>query len=133
MDLEIAKLIDAEAFEMGPGYWGRQPRRDAAFETAETIKGMTMPTDRVRFKLSDVDKNHAANARAAKRAFGLTLTEAYNAVRTEQVIICRPCQFARFLIWRSEEVDGNRFKQLEAELLPPLHLDYVLDVTRNAA
>ncbi|TIW53835.1 MAG: hypothetical protein E5V54_24035 [Mesorhizobium sp.] len=93
---------------------------------------MTMSTDRVRFKLSDVDKNHAANARAAQKAFGLTCSEAYNAVRTEQVVICRPDQFARFLIWRSEEVDGNRFKQLEAELLPPLHMDVTLDVTRNS-
>ncbi|TPL66592.1 hypothetical protein [Mesorhizobium sp. B2-4-1] len=89
--------------------------------------------DRVRFTLSDIDKNHAANARAAQKAFGLTCSEAYNAVRTEQTIICRPSQFARFLIWRSEEVDGNRFKQLNAELLPALHLDVVLDVTRNVA
>ncbi|RWP44320.1 MAG: hypothetical protein EOR04_05200 [Mesorhizobium sp.] len=89
--------------------------------------------DRVRFQLSDIDKNHAANARAAQRAFGLTCSQAYHAVRTEQTIICRPSQFARFLIWRSQEVDGNRFKQLNAELLPAEHHDHTLDVTRNAA
>ncbi|RWN60191.1 hypothetical protein [Mesorhizobium sp.] len=86
--------------------------------------------DRVRFTLSDIDKNHAAIARAAQRAFGLTCSQAYHAVRTEQTIICRPSQFARFLIYR-EELTGRRY--LKAELLPAEHHDPILDVTRNAA
>ncbi|MES0188967.1 hypothetical protein NKK48_30350 [Mesorhizobium sp. C386A] len=51
----------------------------------------------------------------------------------QQTIICRPSQFARFLIWRSADVDGNRFKQLNAELIPGEIHDHTLDVTRNAA
>ncbi|RWM32611.1 MAG: hypothetical protein EOR77_21515 [Mesorhizobium sp.] len=80
-----------------------------------------MNRDRVRFTLP----NDGANtARAAQRAFGLTCSQAYHAVHVKQTIICRPSQFARFLIYRG-------FNQFNAELLPAEHHDHTLDVTRN--
>lgn len=86
-----------------------------------------MSRDRVRFIIPNDGPN---TARAAQRAFGLTCSQAYNAVRTEQTIICRPSQFARFLIYRG---GAHNFKQLNVELIPAPYMDPFLDVTRNAA
>lgn len=82
-----------------------------------------MSQDRVRFRLS----GDTVNARAAQRAFGLTCSHAYHAVCTKQTIICRPDQFARFIIYRG----SGTTEQFHAKLIPaPEHCD-TLDVTRN--
>ncbi|RUU78228.1 hypothetical protein [Mesorhizobium sp. M7A.F.Ca.MR.362.00.0.0] len=89
--------------------------------------------DRVRFTLDDSDANRAATSRAAQKAFGMSFPLAYEALRVQKTIICRPSQFARFLIYRSKEVSNNGFKQFNAELVPAPEHEMVLDVTRNAA
>jgi len=85
---------------------------------------MTASHDRVRFKFKDNPMNQRSTCEAAVRAFGLTPAEAQKAWDYEDTIICRPSQFARFLIYRSETCVNNAFAQFdfaqfEAELFTP--------------
>ena len=95
---------------------------------------MSMSKDRVHFLLRDNQCNHSATAQAAARAFGMPLQQANSALKACQPvrIVCRPSQFARFLIYRSQGVSNNAFSQFEAELHPS-HCDSVVDVSRNPA
>ncbi|TIM06755.1 hypothetical protein [Mesorhizobium sp.] len=58
--------------------------------------------DRVRFTMKDSDCNRAATSRAAQKAFGMTFSQAHEALRVGKTIICRLSQFARFLIYRAD-------------------------------
>jgi hypothetical protein len=84
-----------------------------------------MSRDRVKFKL---DFNHVdgATRRAFNRAFGMRAPPATGPYRSGrpalpnvQEIICRPSQFARFLIYRRMNGGQNMFRILEAELFTP--------------
>lgn len=97
---------------------------------------MSMSKDRVHFLLKDNQKNAHATAKAAERAFGIPYAKANAALNGSQYkpmkIICRPSQFARFMIYRSQEVTCNTFSQFQAELLPQ-HCDETVDVSSNPA
>ncbi len=68
---------------------------------------------------------------AAIRAFGMSLIQ-FDAWKNDGLIQirCRPSQFARFLIYRAENISCNRFKELEAKLVPGPELS-VVDVTKQ--
>ncbi|ADD21643.1 hypothetical protein [Caulobacter phage Cd1] len=99
---------------------------------------MTMSKDRVHFFLpgqhaNDGDSRTVAVDRAAVEAFGLPLSHA-KAIRKRRVeIVCRPSQFARFLIFRNVYGGVNDFKGLEAKLVTPPAPPEQVDVSRNPA
>jgi hypothetical protein len=92
---------------------------------------MSMSKDRVRFKFTDNQNNKDACIQAAVRAFGMERHEACSAFNTYRVIVCRPSQFARFIIYRSEMVSNNAFAQFGAELFTPEPPQTVIDVSVN--
>ena len=95
---------------------------------------MAMSKDRVHFEMRDNSCNHAATSRAAARAFGMPVHEAKRMLERADyapcVIVCRPSQFARFMIYRSEEVRSNTFAQFKAELKDAESVER-LDVSGN--
>ena len=91
---------------------------------------MSMSKDRVRFILTDNRRNKDACVKAAQRAFGMDLYAARAAFDNEATIICRPSQFARFVIYRSQDVTCNAFQQFKAELFMPEDACQ-LDVSKN--
>lgn len=88
--------------------------------------------DRVRFKFKDSENQRDACLGAATRAFGISMNRAQSLWRQEGVIVCRPSQFARFMIYRSEVAACNRFAQFDAELFTPCQ-DKIEDVSSNPA
>lgn len=92
---------------------------------------MSMSKDRVKFRLSDTLSQKDANVIAAARAFNISPDAAEHLFNVTGTIVCRPSQFARFLIYRSEMVKGNRFHQLNAELFTPAPARNEVDVSRN--
>lgn len=86
-----------------------------------------MSKDRVRFFMTDNDDNKHGTLHAAGRAFSTTR------YLWHKTIVCRPSQFARFLIYRSERVGNNRFVQFGAELFTPKIEDRVVDVSKELA
>jgi hypothetical protein len=91
---------------------------------------MSMSRDRVRFVL-DVSNACAATRKAFQRAFGQSLSWTPGACVSVKTIICRPSQFARFLIYRNEEGGRNGFKMLEATLFTPTMSNLPIDVSKN--
>ncbi len=78
-----------------------------------------MSHDRVRFYLGYRQCNNSKIADILYRAFGIDATEfagifrrGYSDPDGGQVIVCRPSQFARFLIYRNEAGMTNGFKNL---------------------
>ncbi|PBB52541.1 MULTISPECIES: hypothetical protein [Mesorhizobium] len=61
----------------------------------------------------------------------MTFSQAYDALRVGKTIICRPSQFARFLIYRADEA-STRFRQFDAELIPAARHDLIIDVSEAA-
>lgn len=94
--------------------------------------GHKMSTDRVRFKLTDNRCNTSATCAAAAKAFGLHACEAARMFEDEAWVICRPSQFARFIIYRSESIDNNAYRQFNATLFTP-HEPTGRDVSKNPA
>lgn len=90
---------------------------------------MAMSKDRVEFDLNDYESNFKATVDAAVRAFAMTPQQANHAVRNGKRIRCRPSQFARFLIYRSENVSVNRFGCLNAKLVPAVDHEEIIDVS----
>lgn len=95
-----------------------------------------MSKDRVRFYLIDHSRHtlvqkQAQNVAAAK-AFKLSPAVTEAAARQRIPIICRPSQFARFLIYRGMEGGQNLIKALEPELFVPGEPP-VYDVSKNPA
>ena len=94
---------------------------------------MSMSRDRVRFTLSvpvgssSTGVEAASIQRAACEAFGVSRT--LFPAGSSRVIVCRPSQFARFLILWNKYGAINSFKELEAELIPA-NTD-VFDVSRH--
>lgn len=95
-----------------------------------------MSKDRVRFYLIDhsshTNTQRLAQNIASQKAFKLSphITEA--AARKRVPIICRPSQFARFLIYRGEAGGQNLIKALEPVLYTP-DQPLVHDVSGNPA
>ncbi len=88
--------------------------------------------DYVEFYLSgDTDNNRNHVVCSAQRAFGITRSQAQNIWVSGEKIICRPDQFARFLIYRAEGVAINQFASLKARLLPSKPQSRSLDVRAN--
>ena len=99
---------------------------------------MSMSRDRVRFKLGGramwmvADRGILSiDLRAAQRAFNLSPESVHN--YDQITIICRPSQFARFLIYRNEMGSRNDFKDLEAILVDAPREERVIDVSKEPA
>lgn len=90
---------------------------DAEREESE----MSMSRDRVRFRLTENMLTHSKMPEVLRRAFGVTADEVrrLREGRRGVVIVCRPSQFARFLIYRNEAGIHNQFLALG----PPELLD----------
>jgi hypothetical protein len=91
---------------------------------------MSMSTDRVRFKIDPYSMS-SETKRAWTRAFGCAPPAPSVNFPSHRTIICRPSQFARFLIYRNDEGGRNGFKELEPELFTPEEVT-VIDVSRYA-
>ena len=87
-----------------------------------------MPTskERVRFILTSNMLHKQGMNVVLSRAFNITVLTAetylsYDPVHADKIltIICRPSQFARFLIYRSEADISNSFKAIKPELFIP--------------
>lgn len=94
---------------------------------------MAMSSDRVEFTFTDNTNQRGANLAAAERAFGMCAAEARLAFDNCKRIRCRPSQFARFLIYRSDLVDCNRFASLRPKLIPAVPAEDFVDVSRNSS
>ena len=85
--------------------------------------------DVVEFTFADCDKNKVAMVKAGMAAFGINSYNLNQIYGRHGRIRCRPDQFARFLIYRSREVDNNGFRQFDAELISPRKCSNPHDVT----
>lgn len=100
---------------------------------------MSMSKDRVEFYLRVDGTSSAALGKVFKRAFGTDMPSrgaAHDGRSTGEFVkvICRPSQFARFLIWRNEAGLTNSFRELDARLVSgPAVVNPVCDVTNNHA
>lgn len=81
-----------------------------------------MSRDRVHFKLDPCSMSMESR-KAFHRAFGVPVPQMQTAYSPtfpdggKVIIICRPSQFARFLIYRNDEGGRNGFKELEPKLV----------------
>lgn len=91
---------DRVSFEIGEGYFCSRSRQN---------------------KMSEV----------LERAFGISESEIDCQIRTNGCvqIVCRPSQFARFLIWRNDAGINNGFKDLQAKLFTPKKPKGPIDVS----
>ncbi|UCR81396.1 hypothetical protein [Brevundimonas phage AA] len=81
-----------------------------------------MSKDRVHFYFPGQFATNEASAiqdEAAAKAFRMPLSHVKGARQKRLEIICRPSQFARFLIHRNLMGGVNDFKNLEARLVTP--------------
>lgn len=94
---------------------------------------MTMSKDRVRFTLPYFYWEKPQMQQAVYKAFGLPKykIECHMQRSCDITIICRPSQFARFLIYRNELGLENGFKILKPELFTPEAETKTLDVSGN--
>lgn len=89
---------------------------------------MAMSRDRVRFFVSATIASKSAVREAFREAMGTSLP----VVCDEVEVICRPSQFARFLIRREQLGGVNEFKALRAELFTPERENTkLIDATKN--
>lgn len=95
-----------------------------------------MSRDRVHFKPSAQGTTHSSKERQALKqaiseCFGLMPSKVEECMAENITIICRPSQFARFLIRRHELGGKNVFSCLEPRLVPAVDCAPQLDVSRN--
>lgn len=76
---------------------------------------MSMSSDRVHFELDLYNLEHASRV-AYKQTFGVEPPPSRHHGAHKITIICRPSQFARFLIYRNEAGGRNLFKELNPRL-----------------
>lgn len=91
---------------------------------------MSMSRDRVRFTIDAFCDN--ATRDAFRKAFGVPLAAKFGPITTVTVI-CRPSQFARFMIYRNDFGGKNSFKELKPELFNPEPQPDLIDVSGNPA
>ncbi len=135
------ELVDIQPASFTAGYTWHMPK-----DTEEQMSKASK--DRVRFRLHGYYFDKAAiTTTLLCTCFGLTEAQVQdvrtrsNVVREEQggfkcyaEIICRPSQFARFLILREKAGFQNMFKELQAELFTPAPTPVVIepiDVSSN--
>jgi hypothetical protein len=100
---------------------------------------MAMSKDRVKFRLRAYYFDFEKSRQLLKDSLGITWDQwndlreaARNSPNQEIEIICRPSQFARFLIMREAAGFQNMFKELHAELVVPVPpVPQPVDVSRN--
>lgn len=99
-----------------------------------------MSKDRVRFtipanKMFFSSREFDGYKTLCKQVFGLELPSGATHFNNDVTIICRPSQFARFLIIRNEMGLQNSFKELKPELFTPKPEPTVMvfDVSKNPA
>jgi hypothetical protein len=92
---------------------------------------MAKSKDQVKFKIPTHRLEDSSYQRVIKEAFGLRLH--HYCIAEEFIILCRPSQFARFLILRHAACIDNLFAELNAELVTPEPVAPVYDVTGNPA
>jgi hypothetical protein len=99
-----------------------------------------MSKDRVRFYIKNYYFKECRDFKKVLReslgVLDLTFHEMANVASGEKgevEVICRPSQFARFLIHRSGVVNNNRFQELRAELFVPRQPEKPFDVSTNQA
>jgi hypothetical protein len=96
---------------------------------------MPMSKDRVQFKLGGrgeycvgiPPKNR--EILAARKAFGLSEQMCCRIDHSRTTIICRPSQFARFMIYRNDLGGANSFEDLEPKLIPARREEPFIDVS----
>jgi len=103
-------------------------RADYSAIEQRILAHMSMPPDRVRFTLDTFTDN--ATREAFRQAFGTYLIPK-SGPDTCVTVVCRPSQFARFLIYRNDNGGKNSFKELRAELFTPEPTPDIIDVSRN--
>lgn len=91
---------------------------------------MPMSRDRVRFTIDTFADT--ATREAFRKAFGTTMPSRVGPITTITVV-CRPSQFARFMIYRNDNGGKNSFKELKPELFTPEPPVEEVDVSRNPA
>lgn len=94
---------------------------------------MAMSRDRVRFKIRSC-RLDSKMIRLVKDTLGVDLPACWD--DDYITIICRPSQFARFLIERNNRDIANDFKGLDAELFvpePPSRQPLIIDASDNPA
>lgn len=97
-----------------------------------------MSHDRVQFTLSshNLSKGRTAYRRILKQAFG-TEFDTHNFRGKALVIVCRPSQFARFMVYRNEaiqtsQISGcNTFAEMDPKLFTPDSCEDPVDVSKN--
>jgi hypothetical protein len=113
---------------------GSRSRRGIFTPTYSAIpkEATMMSKDRIRFRLSDrIDQKHS-NVIAASRAFEIKRHVAARLFEQGAVIICRPSQFGRFIVYRIEEgITINRIAQMEPKLFIPGDPMQPFDVSGN--
>jgi hypothetical protein len=94
---------------------------------------MSMSKDRVHFRLIDCTStsDRSAQERACQEAFKLAPVYSRAAAQRGVEIICRPSQFARFIILRGVYGGQNLIKALNPRLVTPE--PQPVDVSRNPA
>lgn len=96
-----------------------------------------MSKDRVRFKIQSdrilCGSSAAATTRALEEALGIHVACLHEQARNicTLTFICRPSQFARFLILRDHYGGKNGFKELSPELFIPRKVVDPFDATKN--
>lgn len=95
---------------------------------------MSMSKDRIHFFFPGTGyASTQPQDEAAAKAFRMPVSHARAARQRGLEIICRPSQFARFLIYRNEMGGANDFKGLQARLVTPASQPEVCDVSKNPA
>jgi len=97
---------------------------------------MAMSRDRVHFNLpeemcTELSPVSKAATAAATVAFGLTYQEMRSICMSRTRVICRPSQFARFMILRNLYGGRNSFKELNAEIVPAITTPPEIDVSKR--
>lgn len=89
---------------------------------------MSMSKDRVKFEIGGNHSMSGSWRSAYYQAFGCEMPNFEDTL----TVICRPSQFARFLIYRDQAGGRNGFKELNAVLFHP-HQETVkvVDVSTN--
>lgn len=94
-----------------------------------------MSIDRVRFTIFEgVYKSETLEYdRVLGKAFSLSYNQIHRAFldHGQLIILCRPSQFARFLIYRHEAHIPNSYSALNAKLEPGVNTDNTIEVWRN--
>ncbi len=98
-------------------------------------KVMTMSKDRVRFSLGIQYLQATCIDSVLHRAFGVSGKQIRKMLfcdRNSVDILCRPSQFARFLIYRNDAKITNGFKDLNPKLIDPKSSATVINVMTDA-